>query len=277
MAKKYYTEKELKNALKALARGKSSYLNQWPYNLLYWDGERFWADCVNLYKSLLNGRDINNPKKGSYQSNLSNTGDVTEWGMMKQCSDISSNFNNLGNKLRCLYKNGHFGGYLGEQWNEPGQGIVNAVESTPAWEDGIQFSYVAPDGARSWNKGGSIRGYWECHGLPDAFVDYSNSTTAQTSKPTTETETTTTKTILKTDFIACLPAVAYGSKGDVVKILQKELQRLGYYKGTIDGDAGIVTVTAIQQLQTNWRKVYGNVLVDGSFGPQCWTRLFTGK
>lgn len=73
-----------------------------------------------------------------------------------------------------------------------------------------------------------------------------------------------------------MPAVASGSEGLAVTILQAELKRLGYYTGTIDGQAGSMTVEAIKACQTNWNKVY-SMAVDGSFGPACWTRLFLGK
>lgn len=71
--------------------------------------------------------------------------------------------------------------------------------------------------------------------------------------------------------------VKYGSKGVYVTVLQKELQRLGYYSGTIDGDAGNKTAAAIKDIQKNWNAVYGNMGVDGIFGPKCWSRLLLGK
>ncbi len=74
-----------------------------------------------------------------------------------------------------------------------------------------------------------------------------------------------------------MPEIQKGSKGDVVKILQTELKQLGYYTGTIDGDAGNLTDAAIKAAQTNWNKVYGNFSVDGKFGTKCWIRLLLGK
>lgn len=71
--------------------------------------------------------------------------------------------------------------------------------------------------------------------------------------------------------------VKSGSKGIYVTILQKELQRLGYYTGAIDGDAGNKTAAAIKDIQKNWNAVYGNIGVDGIFGPKCWSRLLLGK
>lgn len=259
MPRKVSTDKNLVANLKELARGKSSYKNKYPYNLLYWDGARFWADCVNLYKALLNGRDIHNPVTGSFQRDLSNTGDVTEWGLLSQCSDISTDFGKLGNEFRCLYKPGHFGGYLGEEWEEPGQGIVNCVESTPAWEDGIQFSYVDKNGGRYWCKGGSQAGSWTHHGKPDAFIDYAAK------------EETKEETDKKTIIVGALPVIKSGSTGEVVKVLQTILKALGYYTGTVDGSSGPMTVAAMKAYQ----KAEG-MYQDGIFGPKSWGRLLNG-
>lgn len=76
---------------------------------------------------------------------------------------------------------------------------------------------------------------------------------------------------------AKMPQVKFGTTGDVVTVLQKELQRLGYYTGDIDGSCGGITTAAIKAIQTNWNKVYKNISVDGIFGAKCWKRLLTGK
>ena len=178
------TDEQWVERLITLARGKSSYKAKFPYNLLYWDGERFWSDCSNLEKALFNGRDINDKTVGSYAWPLPATGDATEYALLIQCSDIQwGHFDRL--KLgdpRLLYQEGHIGAYLGKEWNEPGQGIVNCVESTPAWEDGIQFSYVAPDGARSWCKGATVRSYWQAHALASKWVIYTDNDTQEVVK-----------------------------------------------------------------------------------------------
>ena len=69
-------------------------------------------------------------------------------------------------------------------------------------------------------------------------------------------------------FIGALPAIQNGAKGDIVKILQTELKRLGFYTGDIDGSAGPMTVNAIKAAQKAW-----GISVDGSFGPQSWKKL----
>ena len=252
-----YTEKQLTDILRKLASGNppSSYSNQYPYNMLYWDGSRWFADCVNLYKALFNGRSIVNPAPGSYQQDLSNTGDVTEWGLMSQCTDISQDFSKLGKQFRCLYKDGHFGGYLGFEWNEPGQGIVNSVESTPAWEDGIQYSYVDSTGRRFWAKGKSEMAAWTHHGLATKWIDYSGS------QPQPDIHKDMTKDV----FVGFLPEVKKGSVSDAVSLVQMCLKYTNDYSGAIDGSAGNLTDSAIRQYQK--RK---NLVVDGLVGKQTW-------
>ena len=269
MSRIVYKEKELTDILIKLASGNppSSYSNVPPKNLLYWDGSRWWADCVNLYKALFNGRSIVNPKTGSFQSDLSNTGDVTEWGLMQQCTDRSSDFTKLGNHFRCLYKDGHFGGYLGFEMEVDGQGIINAVESTPRWEDGIQYSYVDSSGGRRWAKGKTVDGYWTVHGLATPWIDYSGSDVKPAPTPTKTNHLTLAK------FLAYLGYVAKGSTGEIVLMLQTILKDLGYYDGYLDGDCGDYTVSAIKAIQTDWHKSNADILIDGSFGTQSFTEL----
>lgn len=79
------------------------------------------------------------------------------------------------------------------------------------------------------------------------------------------------------ELVLSMPVVSNGSEGDSVSFLQRELKRLGYYAGNVDGQCGSATVSAIKAIQTNWNKVYKGYAVDGYFGRQCWTRLFLGK
>ena len=161
------------NDLITLAKSKSEYRNKWPYNVLYYDGYKWYGDCVNIMKALFNGRDINNKKKDSYQHNLSNTGDITCYGMIQACTEVSSNFNLLkAGEPRILWMEEHIGAYLGKEI-KLGKGIANVVECTGAWERGILFSYVDRDGTRRYAKGnGSVRGRWLKHGKPSKWVQY---------------------------------------------------------------------------------------------------------
>lgn len=268
-----YTEKELTDTLIKLASGNppSSYRNKYPYNLLYWDGSRWWADCVNLYKALFNGRSIVNPAVGSYQADLSKTGDCDEYGLLEQCTSISQDFSKLGNQFRVLYKPGHIGGYLGFETNIPGQGIINTVECTDNWEDGIQYSYVDNNGRRFWCNGGAEAKSWTHHGLATKWIDYSGSKPQPTPTPTPTPAKNPSLTLAQ--FIPYLGYVARGSEGTIVEMLQRILKDLGYYTGYLDGECGDYTVKAIKAIQTDWHANDSSVLIDGSFGKQCWTKL----
>lgn len=174
------TAKEWVRRMKKLASGRSTYRNEFPWNLLYYVAaeNRFYGDCSNTQKALFNGRDVDNPTNGSYAWPLPATGDATEYALLMQCTDIGCDFTKLKiGEPRLLYKEGHIGAYLGEEWEEPGQGTVNCVECTPAWEDGIQFSYVDAYGGRYWAKGQSQRGSWTHHGLASKWVEYTEKET----------------------------------------------------------------------------------------------------
>lgn len=168
---------------------KSTYKNTYPYNCLLWDGDRWYGDCVNIQKSLFNGRDVYNPGVNTYQSNLTNTGDCTEWGLLEQCSNISQDFTKLkSGEPRILYKPGHIGAYLGKEKTVNGR-VVNVVECTPAWEDGIQYSYVDSQGVRRYKKGGESYGSWTHHGKPSKWVNYTDKESDNVEKPFTDVET----------------------------------------------------------------------------------------
>ena len=167
------TSVELVKSLKNLANRKTFYKNKYPYNLCYINTDgRTSADCVNLYKALLNGYDVNNKTVGYYQRDLSNTGDCTEYGLITQCTDLSSDFAKLKiNEPRLLYMSGHIGGYIGEECTINGK-VYNVIECTASWGGGILYSYVDDKGTRYNCKGGSKNGTWTKHGLMTPWVKY---------------------------------------------------------------------------------------------------------
>lgn len=158
--------------MEKVANEPSVYRNKWPWNVLYWDGTKWFADCSNLQKALFNGRDVYHPKKDSFQRDLSNTGDVTTEGLFNQCTDRQSDFSKLKpNEPRLLHLDGHIGAYIGKEVTRGGY-VYNVIESTPAWEDGIQYSYVDKQGRRFNHKGGQQRSAWTGHGLCTKWVQY---------------------------------------------------------------------------------------------------------
>ena len=155
-----------------LAKSPSKYSMKYPYNVLYYDGSKWYADCSNLMKALFNGRDINDKTPNKYQKDLTNTGDVDADGLIQKCTDISTNFKALkSGEPRLLHMSGHMGAYLGKEVSTS-FGTCNVVESTPAWSDGIQFSYVDSSGRRLHGKGGQQIKTWTKHGKPSKWVQY---------------------------------------------------------------------------------------------------------
>ena len=166
------TKDEWVERLVYVANKKSKYSQKYGYNALRWDGEKFWCDCSNLMKALFNGRDVYNPKVNSFQSDTSNTGDINADALIKKAAYISTDFSKLKQgEPRLIHMTGHMGAYIGKEIKTD-HGVCNVVECTPAWKDGAQFSYVDSQGRRFYGKGGSRRGTWERHGLPNKWVQY---------------------------------------------------------------------------------------------------------
>lgn len=164
------TAEEFIAKAKTLAARKTFYKNKYPYNLCFINNDgRTSADCVNLYKAILNGYDVNKTTIGYCQRDLSNTGDCTEAELLAQCTDVSQDFQTLI-APEILYMKGHIGAYIGETSID---GIVyNVIECTGSWGGGILYSWVDPDGTRRRSKGGAKNGRWTHHGVPSKWVSY---------------------------------------------------------------------------------------------------------
>ena len=170
--KKIITKEQWVQYLIVLAKGKSKYMNVYPFNLLYFDGEVWYADCVNLHKALFNGRNIYDYTPDIFQEELDNTGDIDANEMINLCTDISPDFKKLKEgEPRILYVHGHIGAYLGKIVSTP-EGLCNVVETTTSFGDKIAFSWVDPDGKRRNIKNGYAERKWTKHGLPSLWVKY---------------------------------------------------------------------------------------------------------
>lgn len=272
-----FTESEFKRKMRVIGDFPNSrYKNSYPYNCLYWDGTRWWGDCVNIYKSLLNGRDVDNPSRNSYCSNFSETGDCTEWGLISQCDYVDGNFSNINDgHIRFLYMDGHFGASFGEEFEVDGR-TVNALECTPIWENGIQYSYVNPsNGARSFGKGYQTNGYWELCGQPNKWIKRETPTPQPTPTPDTEPKYEEhTITYLEWRFLqitAYTIVLKNGSADDYVKLAQEYLEYYGYYDGGIDGDFGNHT----EECVCDWQRDKG-LPVNGIIDADDWLTIFKG-
>ena len=167
------TKEKWVSDLITLARDrKSQYSNQYPYNVLYYDGSVWYADCVNLNKALFNGRNINDFTKNEYQHYLGYTGDITTEEMIQLCTDVKSDFTKLkSGEPRILHLDGHIGAYLGQVVVVNGN-KYNVVEATGSFGRKIALSWVDSNGARRDKSGGTIVGYWTLHGKPTRWVKY---------------------------------------------------------------------------------------------------------
>ena len=164
------TERQFIERLLNIKNRRTYYKNKYPDNLCYihQDG-RTSADCVNLVKAILNGYNFYNNTIGYYQRDLSNTGDCTEAELLAQCSEVSSNFKELGDHCAILYLKGHIGTYLGKVIEDK----YNVVECTASKiiGNGVSYSWVDADGTRRKEKNGSKNGKWTHFGRPTPWVE----------------------------------------------------------------------------------------------------------
>lgn len=184
MAKVIMTASEYIRRLEVIAARNTYYSNKYPNNLCYIHSDgRTSADCWNLIKALLNGYDVNKTTVGYYQKDLRNTGDCTVDGLIKQCTDVSTNFKKLKNgEPRLLYMKNHAGSFIGEKVID-GK-VYNVIESTGSWERKVLYSYVDETGARRHYKGAAKNGQWTKHGKMTAWLDYSGTPEVAPVQPT---------------------------------------------------------------------------------------------
>ena len=237
---------------KVLASRKTYYKNKWPDNLCYvhTDG-RTSADCVNLYKAILNGYDVYNQTPGYYQKTLTNTGDCSEARLIGQCTDVSTDFKKLRDKEpRILYMKGHIGGFIGTEIINGKE--YNVIEATTSFGGGIVYSYVNEKGERYSHKGGSRNGKWTQHGLMTKWVKYLE---IKEPKPVYD--------------YSKYPILKKGSKGEYVYTLQRLLVSKGYDPKGIDGIFGPGCDAAVRKFQKD-----NKLVVDGCVGPKTWGALY---
>jgi tellurium resistance protein TerZ len=171
--KKLISYEDLVNRLIKVAEEDSIYSQEPKKNSLYWNGTHWSADCSNLIKSIINGRDVYNPKKGSYQKKFPVVEDVNANGLILKCDNVSNDFNELGEVPRLLHLDGHVGVYLGRILSSS-NGEVNVIESTTSWgANAIIYSWVDNDGTRRLYKEGPLsemKKNWTSHGSLDQWI-----------------------------------------------------------------------------------------------------------
>lgn len=188
MSKVIMTSEEYISRLKQVAERKTYYSNKYPNNLLFihQDG-RTSGDCLNTIKALLNGYDVNVTKVGYYQRDLSNTGDVSEPVLLSQCTEISSDFDNIP-KASLLYMKGHVGSFVGLTKRNGKE--YNVIECTKSFGGGVVYSWVDTDGTRRSCKNGAKNGKWVSHGLMTRYISYVKTEPVPQPDPVPETKPT---------------------------------------------------------------------------------------
>jgi hypothetical protein len=108
-----------------------------------------------------------------------------------------------------------------------------------------------------------------------AWLSFSGGSSTPTPAATPTTTQIATTPITPTTTQAAAPTIPVpaaplkpGDTGAPVKQLQRALSQLGYTVGTVDGDYGTTTKTAVEQFQTA-----SNLTADGVFGPATRTAL----
>lgn len=210
----------------------------------------FGFDCICLIKGVLWGWNgsINSVNGGAvYESN--SVPDVTEYGMLQLCSNISEDFNKI-EIGEYLWTEGHCGIYIGD-------GL--AVECTTRWDNCVQITAVDNIALQS----GYNERVWKKHGLIP-YVEYINSGLTNPVVPD-ENE--------KTIMVELLQL----SKGKLRKnpqiyTVQRLLKQMGYYDMDIDGAFGEGTEKAVKTFQTKQ-----NIEADGIVGMNTWNKLLKQK
>ena len=165
----------------------------------------FGFDCVCLIKGILWGwnGDISKGYGGAvYKAN--GVPDTNANGMIKMCSDVSTNFQGII-KGEAVWLDGHIGVYVGD-------GLV--VECTPKWDNKVQITALENLGKKS----GYYSRRWEKHGkLP--WIDYSVSSNG-TALPKNDTTIYRKYTVRKGDTLWGIAVKQLGSGKRYTEIMK---------------------------------------------------------
>ena len=246
-------------------------------------------DCNNFIKSLINKPSIAySTIVWDYAVPGTVIGDVSEWGLLSLCEDITWwDFSNCI-PAEVLYMTGHIGLFVGE-YTDP-SGVVNCIEATAAMGGGVLSSFVDNNGYRYDHKGGTCLGRWEAHGKLRRFIEYDETPSQKITEDGQFGQMTVTlaQNVLGKDY----PSVKTDAKGvirgqekaliakhvpaavsnawlyegngcNTVKAIQTVLQKHRLYNDVIDGVWGYNTSVGLQKFLNK----FGYKLdTDGEFG-----------
>ena len=115
--------------------------------------DTFAFDCCGIVKSVLWGFSADPSKSnGGAQYKANGVPDLSEAGFLRVCTYVSNDWSKIIPGA-CLFMDGHMGIYIGDG---------KAVEATPIWADGCQFTRVnnitakGRGNGRTWSKWGLI-------------------------------------------------------------------------------------------------------------------------
>lgn len=193
--------------------------------------DTFAFDCCGLVKGILWGFDANTKKVyggADYKSN--GVDDLNEKGLFNQCANISDDMS-TAMEGDFLYMSGHCGIYIGGG---------KVVESSPAWENGVQITKLTD---RKWKAHGRLK-----------YITYTDTVT------------------VKPNLVIPAYYLRLGSKGMEVNKLQR---CLNYVLGsslsrplTVDGIFGPLTLSALRKFQSK-----NGLISDGIYGPKSQKKL----
>ncbi len=166
------TSKKFVEMAKHVESRATMYWNEFPYNCGYVHANGVQSyDCNNFVKSLINDPNIAySTEVGDYAVPGTVIGDVSEWGLISLCEDVTWWDFTGCIPAEVLYMTGHIGLFVG-QYTDP-SGVVNVIEATAAMGGGVLSSYVDGNGYRYDHKGGTCLGRWEAHGKLRKYIDY---------------------------------------------------------------------------------------------------------
>lgn len=240
------------------------YWNQFPYNCGYVHANGVQSyDCNNFVKSLINDPNIAySTEVGDYAVPGTVIADVSEWGLLCLCEDVTWwNFSNCI-PAEVLYMTGHIGLFVGE-YNDP-SGTVNVIEATAAMGGGVLSSYVDANGYRYDHKGGTNLGRWEAHGKLRAYIEYEEpSPKIDEDGEFGRATITLAQNVLGKDYPMVKTDAKGVMKGQIKSLIQKNVPSAVGGAWLYDG-GGCNTVKAIQTVLQK-HKLYADKL-DGIWG-----------